>query len=68
MRYFAALTLALLAVMLAPRTHFSQGGQMEASRNVAGGGIAVDGWTGKIDAKEAAAGLTLNSAKLVKEG
>src|SRR5688500_8740469 len=68
MRYVAALTLALLAVMLAPRTHFSQGGQMEASRNVAGGGISVTGWTGKIDAKEEAAGLTLNSAKLAKDG
>ena len=68
MRYFAVLTLALLAVMLAPRTHFSQGGQMEASRNVAGGGISVKGWTGKIDAKEEAAGLTLNSAKLEKDG
>ena len=35
---------------------------------VAGGGVLVKGWTGKIDAKEQAAGLTLNSAKLVKEG
>jgi hypothetical protein len=68
MRYFAALTLALLAVMLAPRTHLSHGGQMEASRNVAGGGISVAGWTGKIDAKEEAAGMTLNSAKLAKDG
>ena len=68
MRYIAALTLALLAVMLLPRANFSQGGQMETSRGVAGGGISVPGWTGKIDAKEAAAGLTLNSAKLAKEG
>jgi hypothetical protein len=35
---------------------------------ISGGGISVKGWTGKIDAKEATAGLTLNSAKLVKEG
>jgi len=28
----------------------------------------VKGWTGQIDAKEQKAGLTLNSAKLVKEG
>ena len=41
---------------------------MEASRGVAGGGISVPGWTGKIDAKEEAAGMTLNSAKLAKEG
>lgn len=38
------------------------------SISVAGGGLLVKGWTGKIDAKEQAAGLTLNSAKLVKEG
>lgn len=38
------------------------------STSIAGGGISVKGWTGKIDAKEEAAGLTLNSAKLVKEG
>lgn len=68
MRYVAALTLALLAVMLLPRANFSQGGQNETSRGVAGGGISVPGWTGKIDAKEEAAGLTLNSAKLGKEG
>lgn len=68
MRYVAALTLALFAVMLLPRANFSQGGQMEASRGVAGGGISVPGWTGKIDAKEETAGMTLNSAKLAKEG
>ncbi|MGD9561794.1 MAG: hypothetical protein AB7F88_06200 [Pyrinomonadaceae bacterium] len=32
------------------------------------GGISVKGWTGEIDAKEKAAGSTLNSAKFVKEG
>jgi hypothetical protein len=41
---------------------------MEASRGVAGGGISVPGWTGKIDAKEETAGLTLNSAKFAKDG
>lgn len=69
MRYLAALTLSLVALMLAPTAHFSQGGQQnETSRGVAGGGISVPGWTGKIDAKEETAGLTLNSAKLTKEG
>lgn len=42
--------------------------QEGASTAVAGGGVAVKGWTGKIDAKEQTAGLTLNSAKLIKEG
>jgi hypothetical protein len=68
MRYLAALTLSLLVVITLPAAHFSQGGQTETSRGVAGGGISVPGWTGKIDAKEEAAGLTLNSAKLSKEG
>jgi hypothetical protein len=42
--------------------------QENDSKAVAGGGISVPGWTGQIDAKEKTAGLTLNSAKLAKEG
>jgi hypothetical protein len=42
--------------------------QDETSRAVAGGGISVPGWTGKIDASEEKAGQTLNNAKLSKEG
>ncbi len=38
------------------------------SVGVAGGGVLVKGWTGQIDAKEKAAGLTLKSAKIAKEG
>ena len=62
--------LAMLALILFPAMHFPQGGQtpgqMESSRGVIGGGVSVPGWTGKIDAKEEAAGMTLNSAKLEK--
>ena len=68
MRFVTALAIALLALLSVPTVNFSQGGQMEASRGVAGGGISVPGWTGKIDAKEEAAGMTLSSAKLAKEG
>jgi hypothetical protein len=72
MRRTFVFALALLAVVLIPTAGFSQGGQpntpMEASRGVAGGGVSVPGWTGKIDAKEEAAGMTLNSAKLAKDG
>lgn len=41
---------------------------METSRSVAGGGIAVPGWTGKIDANAEKAGQTINDAKLAQEG
>src|SRR3984893_15515715 len=68
MRPTCVFALALLAVLLLPTTQFSQGGPMEGSRGVPGGGVSVPGWTGKIDAKEEAAGMTLNSSKLAKEG
>ncbi len=68
MRRTLVLALALLAPVLVPSTHFSQGGQADNSRGVAGGGVSVPGWTGKIDAREEAAGMTLNSAKFAKEG
>ena len=67
MRYLTALALAVVVLSI-PSANFSQNPPMEASRGVAGGGISVEGWTGKIDAKEAEAGMTLNSAKLSKEG
>src|SRR5258706_6880633 len=38
------------------------------STKVTGGGVSVKGWTGQIDAKEKAAGMTLNNAKLFKDG
>jgi hypothetical protein len=42
--------------------------QMDAARPVAGGGISVKGWTGRIDANEASRGQTLNNAKLANDG
>lgn len=39
----------------------------DSSRAVAGGGISVPGWTGKID-NEAGSGLTLDSAKFALDG
>jgi hypothetical protein len=42
--------------------------QADASRGVAGGGISVKGWTGKIDAREEQQGQALNNAKLAEEG
>ena len=58
-------TLALLFCMLvAPALN----AQDDASRAVAGGGISVPQWTGKIDANEVSAGRNLNDAKLTKTG
>jgi hypothetical protein len=68
MRYIAALAIAVLVVLSAPTINFSQGGQGDASRTIAGGGIHVPGWEGKIDKKEAEAGMTISSAKFVKDG
>lgn len=39
MRFVTALAIALFALLSVPTVNFSQGGQMEASRGVEGGGI-----------------------------
>ncbi len=58
--------LAVTAAMLVFGANAAQA--QDASRVVAGGGITVQGWTGKIDASEVAKGLALNNAKLAKQG
>jgi hypothetical protein len=68
MRRFSIFAFALFALIVVPNVNFSQGGQTETSRGVEGGGISVTGWTGEIDAKEKTAGMTINNAKLSKEG
>lgn len=60
-------TLVLAALVLLPRLALAQA-ETEKSRAVAGGGISVKGWMGRIDAKEASAGLTLDNAKLAMDG
>lgn len=55
-----------IAVMLVFGTSAAQG--QDAARAVAGGGISVAGWMGKIDPNEEKAGQALNNAKLAKEG
>ena len=42
--------------------------QSETSRQVANGGVAVNGWTGQIDPGEARRGQVLSNAKLTQEG
>jgi hypothetical protein len=58
---------AVAAIVLLPRISAAQAAT-EESRKVAGGGITVAGWAGKIDAKEEKAGRTLSDSKLVMEG
>jgi len=60
--------LLLIAVLVFIPTVFSQNPQDETSRAVAGGGVTVQGWTGKVDQREASQGMTLNNAKFAKEG
>jgi len=40
----------------------------EANRKVAGGGITIPGWQGKVDSDAEKAGQTVNDAKLSREG
>jgi hypothetical protein len=58
-----AIAATLAAVSLASSA-FAQ----DTSRAVAGGGIAAAGWAGRIDAREAAAGMKLENAKFAKMG
>jgi hypothetical protein len=42
--------------------------QFDPDRIIPGGGISVQGWTGKLDASSARQGRTINDAKFVQEG
>src|ERR1700687_2523884 len=42
--------------------------QFDPDRIIPGGGISVQGWTGKIDASSARQGRTINDEKLAHEG
>lgn len=63
MRFSSSLVTAALLLLPA----FSNA-QDESSRKIAGGGITVPGWTGKVDASETKAGKTINDAKFAQEG
>jgi hypothetical protein len=61
-----AISLAVAAMLIAPTIAAAQAD--EKSRTVAGGGISVTGWQGKIDPKEVTAGMKLDDAKLAMSG
>jgi len=62
MRLVHGSALAVALAILVPPVIGAQG--QDAARAVAGGGVSVPGWTGKIDASEEKGGATLKSAKL----
>jgi hypothetical protein len=59
-----AATLLAVTITIAPAVGEAQ----DSARAVADGGVKVAGWTGKIDAREAGAGQTLNNARLEMQG
>ena len=69
MRIFSNISFALALAVATPIVPTIEAqGHEETSHAVAGGGVSVPGWTGKIDAGEEKAGQGLNSAKLAQEG
>lgn len=66
-RIHTLLPLAAL-VSVACTSKAQNDGKTETSRQVAGGGVSVAGWTGQIDANEASRGQVLANAKLEKAG
>jgi len=60
---------AFLATAVLPGMGVAQApAATDASIAVADGGVHVPGWAGRVDANEAAAGLTLNDARFRQEG
>jgi len=68
MRRAYATALAVAVVVLLPAGGTAQAQMTETTSKVAGGGISVPGWTGKIDAGEEKNGANLTNSKLAKEG
>ena len=77
-RGYTTLSAALLLALACARSEEQEAGRAEDSapvamegegtREVAAGGIAVSGWSGRIDPKEAADGQRLENAKLDQRG
>jgi hypothetical protein len=68
MRRVHASALAIAVVVLLPAVRTAQAQMTETTSKVAGGGISVAGWAGKIDAGEEKNGAVLNNSKLAKDG
>ena len=65
MRVVSRWAVAVSLVLMTLSAAMAQG---DPDRVIPGGGISVQGWTGKIDASSASQGRTLNDAKFAQEG
>lgn len=63
-----AFSTAVAATAMLMLTFVTAAQDQDQARAVAGGGISVPGWTGKIDPNEVQAGQVLNNAKLAMDG
>ncbi len=68
MRFLSRIALFTVACTLSTCSLLAQQETPETNRKVAGGGISVKGWQGKVDADAEKAGQTVNDAKLSEEG
>ena len=68
--YGSALAMALASLVPFPTSAQAPAGQaaQEQNRSVAGGGITVSGWSGKIDASAEKQGQSIKDAKLEQQG
>ena len=69
-RFTLALTLstAIVSLVAAQQAQPAAPAAQDANRSVAGGGVTVPGWTGKIDGAAEKQGQSLKDAKLSQEG
>jgi hypothetical protein len=65
MRVVSRWAVAVFLVLMTLSVAMAQG---DPDRVIPGGGISVQGWTGKIDASSVSQGRTLNDAKFAQEG
>lgn len=69
MRLHHGLTFVAAVALVVPSFGSSVVAQaQDAARSVAGGGISAPGWMGKVDAREAKAGQSVNDAKFMAMG
>jgi hypothetical protein len=66
MRHQRALVITAAAAALIANASVAQA--QDTDRKVAGGGISVQGWQGAVDASREKTGLSINDAKLAREG